>query len=202
MLNKTTGQSSTYFDSKAFNGYIYTRFLRYFIQMKIKISNLPNGSYDYHFEGEIEEISVVEPYFGRFRTEAVLTKYDKQMILDTKTNINTKLICDRCAAEFEKEIESRYRMVYLFEQEIHNSEKERIEIVYLHPDTEKIDISNDVKDFAMLAIPMKILCREDCRGLCARCGKNLNEGECNCTKEETDPRWEPLLELKNKQKLN
>jgi uncharacterized protein len=168
--------------------------------MKIKISNLADGSYDYSFNGETDEIKIIEPYFGRFKTEVVLAKYSSQIILDAKTSIKSKLICDRCASEFEREIISSYRMVYLFEQEIMSPGKS--EVCFIHPETEKIDISEDVKDYAMLAIPMKSLCNEDCRGLCPRCGKNLNDVDCNCANEETDPRWEPLLELKNKQKLN
>jgi uncharacterized protein len=166
--------------------------------MKIKISNLYNGTYDYLFEGKIDEIKITEPYFGRYKTEAILTKFDKQMILDTKTVINTKLICDRCTAEFENEISSGYCMVYLFGEEIPDHDKKKVEINYIHPETEKIDISNDVRDYAMLAVPMKKLCNEECRGLCYHCGKNLNEGECNCLIEKIDPRWEPLLKLKNK----
>jgi uncharacterized protein len=168
--------------------------------MKIKISNLADGSYDYSFSGDINEIKVVEPYFGRFKTEAVLSKYSSQIILDAKTSIKSRLICDRCASEYEKEIISSYRMVYLFEQEIPNSENEKAEISYIHPDTERIDISEDVKDYAMLAVPMKKLCRDDCKGLCQHCGKNLNEGACGCKSEEIDPRWEPLLELKKQVK--
>ena len=166
--------------------------------MKIKISNLANGTYDYHFEGKIEDIKITEPYFGNYTTEAVLTKFDNQMILDSNTSINSKLVCDRCTADFERKISSSYRMVYLFDDELPDSEKDKVEVNYIHPDTEKIDISEDVKDYAMLAVPMKKLCNEDCKGLCYHCGKNLNEGECNCVKEEIDPRWEPLLKLKNK----
>jgi len=166
--------------------------------MKIKISNLANGTYDYLFEGKVEDIKITEPYFGNYRTEAVLTKFDKQMILDAETSIKANLVCDRCAIDFETAISSSYRMVYLLENEIPDLEKEKVEINYIHPDTEKIDISEDVKDYALLAVPMKKLCSEDCIGLCYKCGKNLNEGECNCIKEEIDPRWEPLLKLKNK----
>jgi uncharacterized protein len=166
--------------------------------MKIKISNLANGTYDYLFEGKVEDIKITEPYFGNYRTEAVLTKFDKQMILDAETSIKANLVCDRCAIDFETTISSSYRMVYLLENEIPDSEKEKVEINYIHPDTEKIDISEDVKDYALLAVPMKKLCGEDCKGLCYKCGKNLNEGECNCIREEIDPRWEPLLKLKNK----
>jgi uncharacterized protein len=166
--------------------------------MKIKISNLDNGTYEYLFEGQVEDINITEPYYGQYKTQAVLTKYDNQMILDSKTNIDTKLVCDRCASNYQKEIASGYRMVYLFGEEIIDSNKEMVEINYIHKDTEKIDISEDVRDYAMLAVPMKKLCNENCLGLCYRCGKNLNEGKCNCSKEEIDPRWEPLLKLKNK----
>ena len=46
-----------------------------------------------------------------------------------------------------------------------------------------------------LSLPFRFLCREDCAGLCDRCGKNLNEGPCNCKKKEIDPRMEPLRRL-------
>ena len=131
-------------------------------------------------------------------TKAVLTKFDNQIILDAKTSINTQQTCDRCNSEFEREIVSSHRMVYLFEHQITNSEKNKVDVCYLHPDAENIDITEDVKDYAMLAIPMKKLCSEECLGLCVHCGKNLNEGNCNCERNKIDPRWEPLLKLKNK----
>ena len=48
---------------------------------------------------------------------------------------------------------------------------------------------------------MKVLCREDCKGLCPKCGRNLNEGPCGCDLHEEDPRWDALkglLQAKNK----
>ena len=46
-----------------------------------------------------------------------------------------------------------------------------------------------------LSLPFRFLCRDDCKGLCQRCGKNLNEGPCNCEEKEIDPRLEPLRRL-------
>ena len=46
-----------------------------------------------------------------------------------------------------------------------------------------------------LSLPFRFLCREDCKGLCQRCGKNLNEGPCSCEEKEIDPRLEPLRRL-------
>jgi len=65
-------------------------------------------------------------------------------------------------------------------------------------DTDKIDLDEYIRDYAVLAVPMKNLCSEDCKGLCPKCGKNLNEGTCNCSEENIDPRWESIQKLKTK----
>lgn len=63
-----------------------------------------------------------------------------------------------------------------------------------------LDLTEAVRQYALLAIPMKPLCREDCAGLCPSCGHNLNQGPCNCQPQEADPRWSELgkLALANK----
>lgn len=50
--------------------------------------------------------------------------------------------------------------------------------------------------------PFRILCREDCAGLCPRCGKDLNEGSCQCESDEIDPRLAPLKDILEKMKKN
>jgi uncharacterized protein len=170
--------------------------------IKIKVSNLTNGRYDYDFKGKVTEIDVTEPYVSDYKTKVVLSKFDNQIILDAETKIAANLICDRCASEFQSVITSKYRMIYLFMHNVENSENEKIDVVYLHPETDKINIGEDVRDYALLALPMKKLCSEDCKGLCPKCGKNLNDGSCNCKDEKIDSRWEPLQKLKLKNNLN
>ncbi len=58
-----------------------------------------------------------------------------------------------------------------------------------------LDIDESLYAQIEMEFPMRFLCREDCRGLCPKCGKNLNEGECNCSTTEIDPRMEPLRRL-------
>ncbi len=58
-----------------------------------------------------------------------------------------------------------------------------------------LDLSEAIRQNALLAIPMKVLCRSDCAGLCQECGKNLNEGHCDCNMEQIDPRWSKLAKL-------
>jgi len=60
----------------------------------------------------------------------------------------------------------------------------------------EIDIRQSVKEQLLLTLPMKILCRSDCLGLCPVCGARLNEGECGCTREVPDPRLASLLDFR------
>ncbi|MFC1931411.1 DUF177 domain-containing protein [Chloroflexota bacterium] len=58
-----------------------------------------------------------------------------------------------------------------------------------------IDLSEAVRQYMLLAVPMKPLCREKCAGLCQSCGRNLNEGSCDCPPQAVDPRWSELSRL-------
>ncbi len=67
-----------------------------------------------------------------------------------------------------------------------------------------LDLDEQLRDQMEMEFPLRFLCREDCKGLCQRCGKNLNEGKCDCPEREIDPRLLPLQklldEMKNKNK--
>ena len=58
-----------------------------------------------------------------------------------------------------------------------------------------LDMDEQLREQLEMEFPMRHLCREDCKGLCPKCGKNLNEGECGCDTKEIDPRMEPLRKL-------
>ncbi|MGH7569039.1 MAG: YceD family protein [Gemmatimonadales bacterium] len=64
-------------------------------------------------------------------------------------------------------------------------------------DARVIDVTPAVREEVILAVPRYVLCREDCRGLCPRCGQNLNAGPCGCP-PATAPRWQALAALKGK----
>ncbi|MGH9321108.1 MAG: YceD family protein [Vicinamibacteria bacterium] len=59
----------------------------------------------------------------------------------------------------------------------------------------RIDVSQMIVEQIVLALPMKLLCREDCRGLCPECGVNRNQTSCECEPDDTDPRWAKLKTL-------
>ena len=65
-----------------------------------------------------------------------------------------------------------------------------------------LDIDSRILEQLEVEFPIRFLCREDCKGLCQRCGKNLNDGECDCNTKEIDPRMAPLQKLLEKMKNN
>jgi uncharacterized protein len=67
----------------------------------------------------------------------------------------------------------------------------------LAPDATEIDLTPAIREELLLAVPRFVLCREDCRGLCPRCGRTLNAGPCGCA-PAADPRWRALESLKER----
>ena len=103
-------------------------------------------------------------------------------------------ICDRCAAEFDRDIDFPIDVVLVTEL---NSEENEDEWVFpLEGDS--ADLDDIVRTVFVLNLDSKLLCRDDCKGLCCECGKNLNEGPCLCQKEP-DPRFAALKQLLDKQ---
>ena len=73
-------------------------------------------------------------------------------------------------------------------------ERQESDTIITVPDM-KLDVDEFVYSEVILDLPSKHLCNEDCKGICFKCGKNLNEGECDCETREVDPRLAKLMEL-------
>lgn len=102
-------------------------------------------------------------------------------------------VCDRCASAFDREIHFPINVVLV--TEMANEENEDEWVFPLEGDSANLD--DIVRTVFVLNLDSKLLCKEDCKGLCHRCGKNLNEGPCNCQKE-LDPRFAALKQLLEK----
>jgi len=168
--------------------------------MIIKISNLSEGKHEFVFEDKVESLDLELPFFGKYKSALNLTKLHDQLILSVSSDFKVKYECDRCGKTFKSKLKSDYDMVYLMNEK--QEETESLNVVYLSRDEDKIDISNDVVEFALLSVPMKKLCSDDCKGLCYKCGADLNVEQCKCEKSEIDERWKPLMNLKDKLNLN
>jgi len=156
---------------------------------------LKPGKHNLQFEGSVEEIGLVDPFMNGYLLKVKIDKSNHQVIADADLQVKAKLSCDRCGNEFEEEINTQFEVVYLIE----SAEKEESdEIRFISPDEPFIDISQDLHDYSQLALPVKVLCKEDCKGLCPHCGTDLNNTSCECKDETIDDRWLPLLNLKKK----
>jgi uncharacterized protein len=116
-------------------------------------------------------------------------------VLVMKGGLSTTIhgVCDRCATDFTAELELPIDVVLV--QELSNEENEDEWVFPLIEDS--ADLDDIVRTVFVLNMDSKLLCKPDCKGLCCRCGKNLNEGDCQCQKE-LDPRFAALRQLLDK----
>ena len=102
-------------------------------------------------------------------------------------------ICDRCASPFDRPMELPIDVVLVTELADEDHEDE-----WVFPlEGDSADLEDIVRTVFVLNMDSKLLCKEDCKGLCCRCGKNLNEEPCSCQKE-LDPRFAALKQLLEK----
>ena len=96
--------------------------------------------------------------------------------------------CVRCLTPFEQRLAITIDDLFVYPPE------RATEALLAIPETAVLDLGPLTREYMLLDFPLQPLCRPDCKGLCARCGKDLNEGACSCAQEEDD-RWSPLRKL-------
>lgn len=108
------------------------------------------------------------------------------------------LFCSRCLERFHFQVEDRFDLYCETgaegtPDEEHELTDDELDVTYLEGG--RIDTDHLLRENILLSLPVQPLCREDCRGLCPRCGVNLNQGACNCTEDRVDPRLQALRKL-------
>ena len=116
-------------------------------------------------------------------------------VLMMKGSVTTRIhgVCDRCAGDFTRDVEIPIDVVLV--EELTNEDSEDEWVFPLEAGT--ADMEEIVRTVFVLNFDSKLLCKPDCKGLCCRCGKNLNDGPCSCQKE-LDPRFAALKQLLEK----
>lgn len=108
-----------------------------------------------------------------------------------EANVNTRysFSCDRCNLRSDRDFNCDFRHIIVTELSQESSDD------YIEAPDYKLDTDALLRDDILLELPSKFLCKKSCKGLCPKCGKNLNEGECNCDMHEPDPRFAVLKQL-------
>lgn len=111
--------------------------------------------------------------------------------LDTAVTYIYEADCDRCGVYTAKK-----HTLHIQKSLAPSIEGEESDSILLTPDM-KLDLDELVYSEVIVSLPMKHLCNEGCKGICPKCGKNLNEGKCGCPEKEIDPRLSALADLLN-----
>ncbi len=171
--------------------------------MKLKISHLSIGLHEFDFEEKIDsfEIEGKERFPNPIRVHVKIDKEISNLLIKIHVCTLAHFTCDRCLEEFDREICEDTELLYSKEQpavDYSDYFREYDDEIRPYPmDIDIIDITKDVRDTLLLAVPMKVLCKPDCKGLCPICGANLNYETCHHETEIIDPRWEQLKGLLN-----
>ena len=127
------------------------------------------------------------------------TVKDIRLVGDYHTRVETQ--CARCLEPVGRDLASEFDLLYRplgadagpTERPVHEGDTE---IGYYQGDG--IELQDVLREQILLAVPLKAVCRDECKGLCPHCGRNLNHETCQCEEERSDPRWEALKDLRNK----
>jgi uncharacterized protein len=110
-----------------------------------------------------------------------------------------ELPCSRCLEPFRFPVDGEFDLRYLPQPEASPDEEREVAEEDLETSfyrNEEIDLNELLREQFYLALPMKPLCRDECKGLCPQCGTNLNAGTCDCGPAWEDPRLAALKQLK------
>ena len=143
---------------------------------------------DYEFDFSKEEINGVFPFTTPVKLIGEITNMSGIVTVDAKIEFSLETVCDRCAEDTR--LDFLLTMNHGLVSSLNNEETDD----YILVEDMKLDIEQLTLEDIFLALPGKFLCKEDCEGVCFKCGANLNEGPCGC-KKDIDPRLEALLGL-------
>jgi uncharacterized protein len=159
-------------------------------KIRIRKSYAP-GTVDYH----TSDFKQVEPLDVRAAAELI----EGQIRITGELNTRLEMVCARCLEPVNEDVTREFDLFYRPLASMTKEEEERLklddtEIAFF--EGEGLFLADVLAEQVLLALPMKVICRSDCRGLCPQCGVNLNNEECRCEAHVADPRTAPLARLK------
>jgi uncharacterized protein len=128
-----------------------------------------------------------------------LLRTNRSILVTGSLDTATRVECSRCLQKYKHPLQIEIEEEYFLT-------RDPVSGVALPPPGEAgaflidenhiLDLSEAIRQYTIMALPMKPICREDCAGLCPHCGRNLNFGTCECSPAPPDARWAPLLALR------
>lgn len=119
-----------------------------------------------------------------------ITRDGNKYIVCANVEANLPLVCDRCMKYYQYPIHAQLCSEFSSDKQYLEKNEDARPVV-----ESCIDLSDDIAQAIFIDLPMKSLCKEDCKGLCRVCGHDLNQGSCGCMQDELDPRLEQFKDI-------
>ena len=154
------------------------------------IIHVPDARKDFQFQLDLSQLDFYgsNPIAHPVLAEGSVTNHAGALVLEGTASSILDLTCDRCGKAFSRE--KTVKLDSLVAQELEDEENDDILLL----EGTELDLDEAVTTAFVLAMDTKNLCSDDCKGLCAKCGADLNLGPCGC-RPEVDPRLAALAQL-------
>ena len=158
------------------------------------IIHVPDGKKSFQFSLDLSELDFYgsRPAVHPVLVQGSVTNHAGALVLEGSARSLLELQCDRCGKSFSRE--KRVALDSLVAQELEDEENDDILLL----DGTELDLDETAGTAFILAMDTKNLCSDDCKGLCAKCGADLNLGPCGCG-PDVDPRLAALAQLLDKE---
>ena len=165
-----------------------------------KIQDLPfEWSETLHLEAEqLEHFELLE--LGEISWQGRVERLVPGFLLRARANYDQTLACVCCLEAWRRPVEAEVELMVIVgtaEPATGEYELSESDLALHFIEEDKLDTMPLVREQVELNLPMRALCKEDCAGICPRCGANRNETDCDCEESEPDPRWSALQQLKD-----
>ena len=169
--------------------------------MRIELENLEGGKSDFAHVYQPQELNPVDERVrltGPADVKGRVRLSGNEVFVNGHVNARAEVDCDRCLQPVEAPVSADFALEYMTGSEYESSgaaelTEEQMSVSVF--DGEAIDVDEIVKEQILLAVPTRMLCRDDCKGICPECGIDKNTGECQCVTDDIDPRWAALKNL-------
>jgi uncharacterized protein len=139
-------------------------------------------------------------FTGPLRVQLTVAREYDHIRAHGRVATTVRLSCSRCLTEYDELIDAPFTVFYMpakagttQDEEVELSEEDLVSVTF---EGDEIDFAREVSEQVLTEIPLKPLCRGDCKGLCRTCGTDLNQGSCDCKDESFNPKFGALKSLK------
>ena len=164
-----------------------------------ELATMPDyrARFDYTIDLSKEEVGFEFPFRQPVRLEGEVSDDAGAITLSATVYAHVTMRCARCGkpVEYDKETDVEFLLV----KELEGEEEDLRDDVYL-VESDVVELDDILIPELILDMEMAVVCDEDCKGLCPKCGKNLNLGSCDCVTKEVDPRLAVLQKFLDKNK--